>query len=677
MKSTLSKFKAIQWMTDGMPWLLLGIGFIAYGIWIPFLGYYGDDWSYIWLSFKVHDLVHFFEGNRANLVYFYNIVNSILGPTPWHWHLFILFLRWINIMAFWWLLCSLWGKENRVVQFAALFYAVYPGFYLQANAVTFSLVFFLLTVFILSFITIFYAIRYPRFFIPLTLLGLALSFINLTASEYFYFLELLRPLIIWQAVNQWTGTLGRVRRTFSYSSSYILLFITVSIWRAFNQAQINRYYQISLLDHLQQDFIPAFQNLVGKVVTDSYHTMIYSWINIFHPEEASRQNSTFLVLYIAFILAGILIVAYAGWKNHPPANQNNFNISFQMIIVGILSALLAGIPFWLTDIKIVHDYSTTRFYLPFMMGSVMLVAGLVGLLPSKFRINLLTSAIIIGFSIGLQFLIGNTYRQDWVLQKSFFYQLKQRMPVVTPNTFFVIDRNPTNFGEENSLSAGINWAYAQPVLPAKVGYYLYFIPERIQQDVGALIPGRSFTRPHLIGAFTGSTDQIISLKLDQRGCIRVMDPVTDFLSRKGDAILKEALYLSNPSDLVDTLSAVDFSNLNQAFYSPPKSNWCLDYQIVERNGSSGKWDLVRKQADQINIVDFSSDPLKIMIFVDSYAYFDEWKNASDLADKINATPADEPVFCARLSRLDQILPLTTEKEKYLPLMQEYFNCELK
>ena len=210
-------------MTDGMPWLLLGIAFISYGIWIPFLGYYGDDWSYIWLSFKVHDLAHFFEGNRPNLVYFYNIINPILGPTPWHWHLFIFILRWFSILAFWWLLCSIWGKENRVVQFAALLFAVYPGFFLQANAVTFSIVFFFLTVFILSFIPLFYAIRYPRYLIPLTILGMVLSFINLSGSEYFYFLELLRPLIIWQAVNRYAGSFGRAKRILAilqYTSFY-------------------------------------------------------------------------------------------------------------------------------------------------------------------------------------------------------------------------------------------------------------------------------------------------------------------------------------------------------------------------------------------------------------------------------------------------------------------------
>ena len=68
------------------------------------------------------------------------------------------------------------------------------------------------------------------------------------------------------------------------------------------------------------------------------------------------------------------------------------------------------------------------------------------------------------------------------------------------------------------------------------------------------------------------------MKLDQRGCIRVLDPETDFLSRKGGEVFKEMLYLSNPSDLINTQPAADFSNLNEVFYSPPKSNWCLNYQ---------------------------------------------------------------------------------------------------
>ncbi len=660
-----------------MPWLLLGITFIAYGIWIPLLGYYGDDWSYIWLSFNVQDLAHFFEGNRPNLVYFYNFINPILGPTPWHWHLFIFILRWFSILAFWWLLCSLWGKENRVVQIAALLFAVYPGFFLQANAVTFSIVFFFLTVFILSFIPLFFAIRYPRFFVPLTLLGLVLSFINLTGSEYFYFLELLRPLMIWQALNRFAGSVGRGKRILAHSAIYFILFASVSFWRAFNQTQITGSYKFILLDRLQQSFIPTLQNLVGTVLTDIYHTMLYCWLYIFHPREISQQNTTFLVIYIAVILLGLILIVVASWKSRSSADKNNYKISVQFILVGILSALLAGIPFWLTGIRIFKDYSTTRFYLPFMMGSVMLLSGVISRLPSKFRINLFAGAVIIGFSIGLQFLIGNSFRQDWVLQKSFFYQLKARMPEVTPYTVLVINQNPTKNGEENSLSAGINWAYVQPGSPAKVKYYLYFIPERIQVDLGELIPGKAFTRAHLIGEFSGTTDQIISLKLDQRGCVRVLDPETDSLSKKGGEVFMESLYLSNPSDIIDTQAEVDFSNLNKVFYSPPNSNWCLDYQDAEHNGASGKWNLVRKQADKINIEDFNPDPLKIMIYVDSYAYFDEWKNASDLAAKIKAAPYDEPVFCARLTRLDQILPLSTEKEKYLGLMKDHFNCEFQ
>ena len=664
-------------MTDGMPWLLLSIAIISYGIWIPLLGYYGDDWSYIWLSFKVNDLAHFFEGNRPNLVYFYNIINPILGPTPWHWHLFIFVLRWFTILAFWWLLCSIWGKDNRVVQSAALLFAVYPGFFLQANAVTFSIVFFFLMVFILSFIPQFYAIRYPRYLFPLTILGMVLSFINLTGSEYFYFLELLRPLIIWQAVNRFAGSFGRAKRILGHSSIYFLLFISVSIWRAINQGQITGSYKFILLDGLRQNFIPTLQNLVGKVFTDIYHTMVHCWTYIFHPVEISQQSTTFHVIYIAIVLLGILLVVLASWKNKSSLDQNNSKISLQFIIVGLISAILAGIPFWLTGIKILKDYSTTRFYLPFMMGSVMLIAGLISLLPSKFRINQIVIGIIIGFSIGLQFLIGNTFRQDWVLQKSFFYQLKERMPEVTPNTIFVISENPTKNGEENSLSAGINWAYTTAVLPGKVSFYLYFIPERIQFDIGAFVPGRAFNRPHLIGEFFGTTDQIISMKLDQRGCIRVLDPETDFLSRKGGEVFKEMLYLSNPSDLINTQPAADFSNLNEVFYSPPKSNWCLNYQIAENNGASGKWSLVRKQADKINIEDFNPDPLKMMIFIDSFAYFNEWNNAYNLAEKIKPAPSDEPVFCARLTRLGQILPASLEKEKYLALMKVHFNCEYR
>jgi hypothetical protein len=674
MKSFLSKILAIQWMTDGMPWLLLGIAFIAYGIWIPFLGYYGDDWSYIWLSFKVHDLAHFFESNRPNLIYFYNIINPILGPTPWHWHLFVFILRWFSILAFWWLLCSLWGKENRVVQYAALLFAVYPGFFLQANEVTFSIVFFFLTLFILSFIPVFFANRYSHFVIPLTLLGLVLSFINLTGSEYFYFLELLRPLIIWQAINRFTSSSGRVKRILAHSSIYFLLFTAVSIWRTFTQAQITKSYKFILLDRLQQNFFPTLQNLVGKVITDTYQTMFKSWINIFHPNELSHQNTTFIAIYFAVILLGFSLIVFASWKNKSSLDQNKNKISLQFITVGILSALLAGIPFWLTDIRIFKDYSTTRFYLPFMMGSAMLIAGLICLLPAKFRINQIAGAVIIGFSVGLLFIIGNSFRQDWVLQKSFFYQLKERMPEVTPNTIFVISHNPTKNGEENSLSAGINWVYSKSDVPAKVNYYLYFIPERIQFDMGELIPGKAFNKPHLIGTFSGTTDQIINIKLDQRGCIRVLDPETDSLSKKGGEVFMESLYLSNPSTLIDTNAAVDLTNLKKVFYSPPKSNWCLDYQNAESNGASGKWNLVRKQADKIDIEDFNTDPLKIMIYVDSFAYFDEWKNASDLAARIKAAPYDEPVFCARLSRLDNIIPSSGGKEKYLPMIWEHYKC---
>ena len=89
---------------------------ITYGVLIPYLGFYRDDWYLLWTSETqgAEGLISLFSIDRPfdGMLYVFDF--WLAGLTPLTWHIYALFFKLTSAFAFLWLARSLW--ENRKFQ---------------------------------------------------------------------------------------------------------------------------------------------------------------------------------------------------------------------------------------------------------------------------------------------------------------------------------------------------------------------------------------------------------------------------------------------------------------------------------------------------------------------------------------------------------------------------------
>jgi hypothetical protein len=86
---------------DLFPLLLLGLSFAIYGLLIPFLGFYWDDFPYLWFRHVSGGpgVMQAIALDRPLLAVFYGLPMSIFGETPWVWQIAAVFARWLFTLS--------------------------------------------------------------------------------------------------------------------------------------------------------------------------------------------------------------------------------------------------------------------------------------------------------------------------------------------------------------------------------------------------------------------------------------------------------------------------------------------------------------------------------------------------------------------------------------------------
>ena len=121
--------------------------------------------------------------------------------------------------------------------------------------------------------------------------------------------------------------------------------------------------------------------------------------------------------------------------------------------------LLAGIPFLVTDLPLRLTFPNSRFTLPFALGVAFLLVAILELLP-RWSNKVLLASVLAALAVGVQFNNGYLWREDWQLQKSFFWQMTWRIPDLQPGSILLSSDTPFEYSSDNSLTFPLNWIYA-------------------------------------------------------------------------------------------------------------------------------------------------------------------------------------------------------------------------
>ena len=144
-----------------MPIVLLFVCILAYGLLVPWLGFYLDDWYIVLFQkyFGSHDFSLFFRGDRPLFAYIYQIFVPIFRDSKLGWQIFAVAAHALASITFWWFLLKLMPRRRKLAAVAALLFAIYPGFQFHWFSVMYSQAYMIQAFYFLSYILMIDAIQ--------------------------------------------------------------------------------------------------------------------------------------------------------------------------------------------------------------------------------------------------------------------------------------------------------------------------------------------------------------------------------------------------------------------------------------------------------------------------------------------------------------------------------------
>lgn len=700
----LPRFKAAS-----APLALLVLCALAFIPLVYRLGFYWDDWPSIWFLhfWGPSSFLSGFAQDRPLLAWVFMGTTPIFGESTSAWQFFSLFTRFLASLAWWWTLRGLWPRAGRQVFWVAALFAVYPGFGQQYIAVTYSNAFLVFTLFIFSFGAMVWAYRKPGWFWPLMALSLLASAFSLFITEYFFGLELLRLFLLWMLLPAaGDSPFKKLVRVALRWLPYLAILVPFVVWRAFIAPSPRA--NILLFDELRAAPLATIGQLLRTIVQDFGEVNFLAWfkgLDLGYLHDFDLSVLSLLVWAVALVVA--LTVFYllrlereetvvvsephrsarsfglAETKFPEPERSWNhvFSTSWalQALALGVAAFLVSGWTIWITDLHIELLFPFDRFTLITMLGTSLIIGGLIGLLDWKPWSSALALALIVGLATGIQFQQRLGFRQEWLSQKNFFWQLVWRAPGLQPGTTVMTSEIPFTYYSDNSLTAPLNWTYAPQSNSHEMPYLLYDIEARLGQGLPEIEPGLAIDMPYRAAAFKGSTSQAIVLFYDPPRCLKVMNPALDRYLPVKPLYIREATPLSRLDLILPTAQSAEATPPEGIFGAEPPHAWCYYFEKAELYAQTGEWDKVAEMADQaLKLTKHFTDKnvSELIPFVMGYAHTGNWEKAVKLSlDAYQIWDKTQYPLCDAWASIRQDTRPEAAQQAAIQEIQDHLKCQ--
>ena len=661
----------------------------AYAFFIPQLGFYWDDFPMNWIAATMggEGLARYFSTNRPVWGLFYRLTTAVLGSTPLPWHILALLLRWGTGLSFWWLARLAWPRQRFFAAWAGLLFVIYPGFSQQSIGFLYSHFFIVLNLYLLSLGFTLLAARQPGRFWQFSLIAWLTSASNLLSMEYFFLLDVLRPVLVWLALGDGPAAekdwRARALKTVQIELPYLVILIGAMAWRSVGVGF--QTYQPALMSRLRADPLPALMGLAQTIVSDIGLVTGGAWARAFQIPSAAEVGDRYLLAYGAWVAASTVLVGLYLFLKRGKGDDQERAWLWQPLLVGGLGLVAAGGPFWLTDLKITLAFSQDRFTLSFLVGASLVIPALLAVLPVPRWSKIMALALAVGFAVGMQFQHGNLYRRDWNQVNTFFWQLAWRIPDLQPGTALLTNELPLAHYTDNSLSAPLNWLYDPDGIPqrsARMNYILYYPGLRAETEgwIQTLQKGQPIERDYLAAAFYGNTSQVVVIYFQPPGCLRVLDPALDGLNWMTPEELRAVLPLASmQSILAAPLAGQEPPRLPlHIFDLQPDPNWCYYFEKADLARQVGDWEEVIRLGELAFAGgDYPNDPAERLPFLEGYAHSGNWQRALEISRETGAvTAVMKPVLCRLWDRIEAETAASPERAETLRVAREENACVL-
>lgn len=625
--------KNIRFTPKSIPALFLILTVLAYGLLIPWIGFYWDDWNFAWISrfLGAGEFVPAFQPFRPFLGPIFAATSSLFHESVLGWQVFGLLVRFLVAYAAWWSLDKVWPAHKRQVLMVGLFLLVFPGYGQQWVAFThINQELLPLLAYLFSFGVTALALRNRDKFMPLTLLASLLAALGLFTTEYFIGLELLRFLLIGVVLAE-DERKWRPLESLKYWLPYLLVWLANAAWLVYYY-RAGGYHSYGMQGFNVLTSGRALPALLAEFINTVSTAGFAAWLQVFGLFAQPVESLSFWLGLGLGALTFSGLVFYFSKLELPLVAADEDGWALQALLIGLLGILAGRLPSWVAGLPISLDFSWDRFMLSMMPGACLFFAGLVELLIKSDRRKFYVLALLVALSVSHQFDNANSYRRDWEQQGAFFRQLSWRIPALKPGTILLTHELPMQYESDLSLSAPLNWMYAPRPGSRQLDYILLFSTIRLgQPEFPALQPGLPVSVPFRTASFQGSTSNTVVIYFPSQGCLKVLDQL--YSNRKVFAqlpyTLTDAIALSDPSRI---LADATPPALPDSFGAQSEQDWCYFYEQAELARQNGDWSRVARLGKQAFKAGFSpQDAYEWLPFIEADARTGQVQEAGKLS----------------------------------------------
>lgn len=657
---------------------ILWVGLLTYGIFIPILGVYWDDIALTWFKdvYGNAGLAKYFSTERPFWGLFYQLNMSLLGHEPWKWQVFGLFWRLMASYGLYFLIRQLWKENREPALIAGLVYLLYPGFEQQFIANTYGHFFLVFSAYFFSVGLSLYALKHKekrKWAIPIAVF---LAAVNVFCMEYYFMLELMRPLFFWTKLRkQGEKLFSAFKQVLLHWLPYMLVFLAAGIWRALSLRNLTYLSELNQSPLMGSNAWRSILSLFQSMGRDIWLTVGEVWGQVFQVASVKELGLKPWLFYLGAMMAVVLLLwlAYSQLQRSATDTAKNAKRNaWTFLLLGLIALIPAGIPFWTTGLIPNFDFPSDRFTLPFVMGgSMILIAFLYLALRFKFRRILF--ALLIALSAGYQIWLGFTYNTAWVLNQRFVWQMVWRMPSIEPNTLLISDEMPVQFYTDNSLTAAINLIYNPAPQDERIAYLHYYPTIRSNLDLSQR--SQPINHDLRIGEFQGNTDQSLTFYYKPPGCFRIIDPEIEADNKMLSDITRSASLLGTSSRILPSPQALPPAYL---YGSEPEYTWCYYFEKADLARQLGDWQQVAALGEVgLTLESRANDPAELFPFIEAYTHLGNWQRALDLtADAYHTDPLIQPALCRLWLRIAENTSQAPTQSTALSTVNSLYNCRL-
>jgi hypothetical protein len=668
-------------VVNSAPFAIIVTGILAFGLQIPRLGLYQDDWHFIHYGSAAgaRGMLEFLTmDGRPTAAWVYATLYPLLGFSPLHWQILSLTLRLVTVLLAFSTLTTLWPERKRTNLLAAFFFLLYPFFTLQPQAVVYAEHWTSFALYFVSLLLMLRAIENPKRWLVYTALALLAETLQLFTVEYFVGLELLRPFAIWIMVERNNISLyARFKRVIQTWLPYLLILLLFLYWRTTFLGSLDL--RNNPADALSlQTILATLQNLGADIAL----VLVSSWFKLIDPSalELTRARNI-IVITITFASARL---AYL--YSHKLADDNTFQFpvaNYQLprptsyLLYGLLAFLLGLAPAYAANF-IIHlklEPWNGRFGLAAMPGAAMLLAIVFESLFTSEKARRVVFAALIGLLIGYHNRVSFDFKNVWEKQVNLYQQLTWRAPYIKPGTAIITDQEILGYMGDYPTSFALNTIYDTKSLRPSP-YWFFAMSENLSTDADSLVSGVELKAKKYASTFVGNSRDslIIVFEPEKNQCLWVLRP-KDAAYRGLLPQIQTAAQVSNLSRIQDRHDT--YPTLYRAIVPENIASWCFHYQRADLARQLGDWEQVIFFWDLAQKGGYApGNGFEYIPFIQAYAHQGNWKTAFTLTKQSNRVSENmKTILCPVWDELSTSTQESAERDSAVSDVNDLLGCQ--